>query len=158
MSAREESLRQLAERIGHEFADLSLLDRALRHASTGNETKLNYERLEFLGDAILGFLVAEELFRMEPEIKEGRLTETRSNLVSRGPLSEVARSLDMWGPTLVSSDFIPSLIFRRVSSTTSSMAATRADSRFQMLGTSKGLLYKRSCPKSAATCWANVRS
>ena len=95
MSAREESLRELAERIGHEFEDLSLLDRALRHASTGNETKLNYERLEFLGDAILGFLVAEELFRMEPEIQEGRLTETRANLVSRGPLSNVARSLDM---------------------------------------------------------------
>jgi ribonuclease-3 len=93
--ARLQALEALASRIGHDFADLSQLDRALRHASTGNRTDRNYERLEFLGDAILGFLVAEKLFSMEPEIKEGRLTETRANLVSRGPLSEVASSLDL---------------------------------------------------------------
>ncbi len=74
--ARLQALEALASRIGHDFDDLSQLDRALRHASTGNRTDRNYERLEFLGDSILGFLVAEKLFSMEPEIKEGRLTET----------------------------------------------------------------------------------
>ena len=94
-AARQKQLVELAERTGHRFANLGHLDRALRHASTGNETKLNYERLEFLGDAILGFLVAEELFTMEPEVPEGRLTETRANLVSRRPLASIATKLQL---------------------------------------------------------------
>jgi ribonuclease-3 len=93
--ARHRLLRELQQQLGHEFRDLGLLDRALTHASTGNEGKPNYERLEFLGDAFLNFAVADALFRDEPEIPEGRLTETRAALVSRRPLAAIARQLDL---------------------------------------------------------------
>ncbi len=93
--ARETGLRKVAKVVGHEFASLDNLDRALCHASTGNDGKSNYERLEFLGDAILGFLVADGLYEMEPEIAEGRLTEIRATLVARKPLAEVARTMEL---------------------------------------------------------------
>ncbi len=94
-SPRHVALLQVAERIGHGFQDLGLLHRALVHASTGNEGKRSYERLEFLGDAVLGFAVADELFRAAPEASEGELTGRRSKVVSRPPLAEVARRLEL---------------------------------------------------------------
>lgn len=93
--ARRRALRALATDLGHEFADFDLLDRALTHASTGNDGKANYERLEFLGDAILNFAVADALFRRTPEIPEGELTEARALLVSRPPLAAIARQLNL---------------------------------------------------------------
>lgn len=93
--ARKRMLRAMQKALGHDFDDLDLLDRALTHASTGNEGKPNYERLEFLGDAFLNFAVADELFRMQPEIPEGRLTEVRAGLVSRRPLAAIARELGL---------------------------------------------------------------
>ena len=93
--ARRRTLRALAERLGHAFADLSLLDRALTHASTGNEGMKSYERFEFLGDAFLNFAVADALFRAETEVAEGQLTETRATIVSRKPLAAVGRRLDL---------------------------------------------------------------
>jgi ribonuclease-3 len=83
------------KRIGHEFKDLSLLDLALSHSSLGNVGLPNYERLEFLGDAILGFLVAEHLYRRGPEVPVGELTERRASLVSRQPLAKVANALEL---------------------------------------------------------------
>jgi ribonuclease-3 len=94
-SSRERTLRALAERLGHEFADPALLDRALTHASMGNDGKKSYERLEFLGDAFLNFAVADVLFRADTEVAEGQLTETRARIVSRRPLAEAARRLDL---------------------------------------------------------------
>ena len=67
---REGKLREVCEIIGHEFRDLGLLHRALSHSSLGNEGLPDYERLEFLGDAVLGFLVAESLYKRKPEIPE----------------------------------------------------------------------------------------
>jgi len=93
--ARERSLLELSERLGYEFKDLSLLDRALTHASMGNEGKKSYERLEFLGDAFLNFAVADVLFRQDTDVAEGRLTETRARIVSRQPLASAARKLDL---------------------------------------------------------------
>ena len=93
--ARLCELRAVAERVGHPFRSLSTLQRALCHASTGNERKANYERLEFLGDAILNFLVAEELYRHTPEIPVGQLTELRARLVARAPLAEIADALGL---------------------------------------------------------------
>ena len=93
--ARERSLRELSERLGYNFKDLALLDRALTHASMGNEGKKSYERLEFLGDAFLNFAVADVLFRQDTEIAEGRLTETRARIVSRQPLARAARRLEL---------------------------------------------------------------
>ncbi len=93
--ARGRELQQLASRLGHRFADIALLERALCHSSTGNEGRDNYERLEFLGDAILGFLVADSLFHTTPEIPEGALTDRRARIVSRAPLAAVANSLQL---------------------------------------------------------------
>lgn len=93
LEARRRGLRDLARRLGHEFEDLSLLDRALTHASTGNEGLQSYERLEFLGDAFLNFASADWLYRSHPEIAEGELTETRTRIVSRAPLAAVGRRL-----------------------------------------------------------------
>lgn len=93
--ARQQALRELARRLGHTFADLGLLDRALTHSSLGNEGLASYERLEFLGDAFLNFAVADWLFRSQRDIAEGALTETRARIVSRGPLANVCRRLDL---------------------------------------------------------------
>jgi ribonuclease-3 len=93
--ARRRMLRALQKNLGHTFTDLGLLDRALCHASTGNEGMANYERLEFLGDAFLNFAVADHLFRQEPEIPEGKLTSARADIVSRKPLAAVARKLSL---------------------------------------------------------------
>jgi ribonuclease-3 len=100
-AARKRSLADLAERLGYGFKDLALLDRALTHASMGNEGKQSYERLEFLGDSFLNFAVADVLYRRDDEVAEGRLTETRARIVSRPPLAEAARRLGL-EPHLVS--------------------------------------------------------
>lgn len=95
LAARALELATLAARIGHAFVDPSHLERALCHASMGNEKKGNYERLEFLGDAILNFLVAEYLFHRRPDVPVGQLTELRARLVARQPLAEVGRALGL---------------------------------------------------------------
>ena len=95
LEVRRRMLVELAVRLGHEFDDLDLLDRALTHASMGNEGKKSYERLEFLGDAFLNFAVADVLFRADTEIAEGQLTETRARIVSRKPLAAAAQRLDL---------------------------------------------------------------
>lgn len=94
-AARQRLLRDLSARLGHTFDDLGLLDRALTHASMGNEGKKSYERLEFLGDAFLNFAVADVLYRADAEIAEGQLTNTRSRIVSQQPLAAAARALDL---------------------------------------------------------------
>lgn len=79
--------------LGHDFRDPSLLALALTHASTGEER--NNERLEFLGDAALDLVVAEELYRQEPELPEGRMTALKASVVSRRTLAEAARGLHL---------------------------------------------------------------
>jgi ribonuclease III len=93
--ARSKTLRKLSEQLGYEFKDLSLLDRALTHASMGNEGKKSYERLEFLGDAFLNFAVADALYRRDSEFAEGQLTQTRSSIVSRQPLAAASKKLEL---------------------------------------------------------------
>lgn len=95
IEARQRTLQELAERLGHEFDDLGLLDRALCHSSMSNEGRKSYERLEFLGDAFLNFATADYLFRRDHEVAEGQLTEARARIVSRGPLAAVGRRLDL---------------------------------------------------------------
>ena len=74
------------------FKDRELLNAALTHRSYSNT---NNERLEFLGDAILGFVVAERLYQLFPSAPEGVLTRFRANLVKRETLAALARSLDI---------------------------------------------------------------
>jgi ribonuclease-3 len=77
----------------HEFADPALLELALTHASTG--ASADNERLEFLGDAALDLIVAEELFRTHADLAEGELTELKSHVVSRPALARAARVLEL---------------------------------------------------------------
>lgn len=76
----------------YKFYDASLLAAALTHRSAG---KTNNERLEFLGDAILGFVIAEALFERFPYAEEGVLTRLRASLVNRETLAGIARQLDL---------------------------------------------------------------
>ncbi|MBI2993696.1 MAG: ribonuclease III [Gammaproteobacteria bacterium] len=92
MPAGSEPLANLTARLDHQFQDRALLDIALTHRSTGGQ---NNERLEYLGDAVLAFLVAEILYLKFPGAPEGVLTRLRASLVKRESLAAVARSFDI---------------------------------------------------------------
>lgn len=81
----------------HAFADPSLLHQALTHRSAGAP---HNERLEFLGDAVLGVIVSDALYARWPKADEGSLTRARAELVRESSLAAVARELDL-GPRLV---------------------------------------------------------
>ena len=74
--------------VSHQFKNPALLELALTHAST-SEPEDN-ERLEFLGDAVLDLIVAEELYAQSPSLSEGQMTEYKSSVVARGPLATAA--------------------------------------------------------------------
>lgn len=80
------------KRFGVEFSDPALLDRALTHRSAGHA---NYERLEFLGDALINTIVSIELYRRHPRAAEGDLTRLRAALIRESSLAEIARALDL---------------------------------------------------------------
>jgi ribonuclease-3 len=88
-------LADLVRRIGYEFSDAALLRRALAHRSYCAEVsgELSNERLEYLGDAVLGWVVADLVYRRFPELDEGRLTDLRKSVVNAAALAEVARGL-----------------------------------------------------------------
>ncbi|MBW6420635.1 ribonuclease III [Rhizobium sp. XQZ8] len=86
---------QLEKAIGHEFVDKQWLDRALTHASTGTAKNANYERLEFLGDRVLGLCVAELLFRTFKAAEEGELSVRLNQLVSADSCAAVADELEL---------------------------------------------------------------
>jgi len=83
------------ERIGHQFRDLSILHAALTHASGAVHRLASNERLEFLGDAILGFIVCDTLYRLFPESLEGDLTRIKSVVVSRETCGRVSEQLGL---------------------------------------------------------------
>ena len=89
-------LDRLQEALGHTFANTGLLNQALTHRSFGAS---NNERLEFLGDALLGHIIAEELFSRFASMKEGELSRLRSRLVNGSTLAELASELGI-GPLL----------------------------------------------------------
>ena len=89
--------RRLEARLGHSFGEPELLVRALTHRSAGRR---NNERLEYLGDAILTFLVAEHLYGAHPDGSEGQLTRLRARVVRRESLAAAARGLGV-GDALV---------------------------------------------------------
>ncbi|MFA5081380.1 MAG: ribonuclease III [Hydrogenophilaceae bacterium] len=82
----------LQARLGHVFAHPELLEQALTHRSFSIQ---NNERLEFLGDGVLNFVVGALLFERFPELKEGQLSRIRANLVNQQPLYEVAQELGL---------------------------------------------------------------
>lgn len=97
-SLRVESPQEFIHRLGLSISDFGLLSRALTHRSFANEHNdvlEDNERLEFLGDAVLDFLVGAWLYDHYPEMKEGDLTRLRSALVRTEQLAEFARSIDL---------------------------------------------------------------
>jgi ribonuclease-3 len=95
----EENLAALEAKLGHVFRDRSLLRNALLHRShihvTGQDREQSNERLEFLGDAVLGLVVNDHLYARFPESSEGDLTKMKSLLVCGARLSEVAVACDL---------------------------------------------------------------
>lgn len=89
----------LEEKLGYRFTNRALLENAITHSSYANENKAkglqSNERLEFLGDSVLGMVVADYLFRTHPDLPEGDLTRTRAALVCEGSLVEVAQCLEL---------------------------------------------------------------
>jgi len=81
--------------IGYEFTRPELLDLALTHASSADHRLASNERLEFLGDAILGMIVCEFLFEAYPDLQEGELTKIKSAVVSRDTCAKVAIKLGL---------------------------------------------------------------
>jgi ribonuclease III len=92
-----ESAADLSRRLGLSFSNLALLTRALTHRSYVNEYEAveDNERLEFLGDAVLDFIVGEWVYNRFPEMPEGNLTKIRSALVRNDRLAKFSRRLDL---------------------------------------------------------------
>ncbi len=84
---------KLANRLGHKFSDIKLLKTALTHRSVTSSS--NNERLEFLGDSIVNFIIADALYHRCPNEAEGRLTRLRANLVNGEELAAIARELEL---------------------------------------------------------------
>jgi ribonuclease-3 len=92
----------LEDRIGYRFADQALLDRALTHISalSGPQSRAgSYQRLEFLGDHVLGLVISDMLFRAFPTADEGELSRRLADLVRKETCAEVARDIDL-GPEM----------------------------------------------------------
>ena len=91
-------MQELEKKLNYTFRDPGLLHEALSHSSYANEHRSagrrSNERLEFLGDSVLGFVTAEFLFVQHPDLPEGDLTRIRAALVCEQSLYEVARKLD----------------------------------------------------------------
>lgn len=89
---RTDAVTRLERRLGYQFRDPAKADLALRHRSAGST---HNERLEFLGDAMIGLAVAEMLYAMRPELDEGDLTRMRASLVNGRALASMARELEL---------------------------------------------------------------
>lgn len=100
----ERHAQQLLRRLDYQFNDPALFTLALTHKSYANENPGNTagdnERLEFLGDSVLGFVISDKLMELFPHLSEGELSKTRANLVSEASLADIARELEL-GPLLL---------------------------------------------------------
>ena len=126
-------LDKVSQLFGYQFKDESLLTLALTHRSMGSN---NNERLEFLGDSILGMVISSELFKRFPNEKEGVLTRLRSSLVKGETLSEIAIELNLGEYIQLGSGELKSGGYRR--------ASTLADAVEAIIGA----IYLDSCVDS----------
>ena len=103
MSRKAKDRSALEERIGYKFADKALLERALTHISAlsgGPQNRAaSYQRLEFLGDHVLGLVISDMLYRAFPKANEGELSRRLADLVRKETCAEVAKAMDL-GPAL----------------------------------------------------------
>lgn len=95
----EESINELEKKIGYCFQNKALLKQAFTHSSFVNEQRINrlpdYERLEFLGDAVLELTVSDFLYRRFPDVKEGELTKRRASIVCGASLAKCVENLEL---------------------------------------------------------------
>lgn len=110
MSNNERALKALANKLGHSFTDPELLVLALTHRSFAGK---NNERIEFLGDAILNFVVGEALFERFPDAREGQLSRLRAKLVKGETLAVLARHFQIGDHLRLGSGELKSGGFRR---------------------------------------------
>lgn len=116
----ERALKALANKLGHSFKDIELITLALTHRSFSGK---NNERLEFLGDAILNFVVGEALFERFPQAKEGQLSRLRAKLVKGETLAVLARHFQVGDYLRLGSGELKSGGFRRDSILADAMEA-----------------------------------
>ena len=114
-----DALAQCEQRIGYSFCDKDLLRCALTHASGAEHRLMSNERLEFLGDAILGSVVCEMLYKSYPDLLEGELTQIKSTVVSRQTCAKISNSLNLEdciivGRGITSGSGIPSSLLSNV--------------------------------------------
>jgi len=110
--AQPQAINALLKKLEYTFSDISLLDEALTHRSYSSK---NNERLEFLGDGILNFVIAHELFKSYPDVQEGDLSRLRANLVNKDSLAEIAGHLELGEVIKLGSGELKSGGFRRPS-------------------------------------------
>ena len=94
---KSESIRFFEQRLGYEFSDVSLLIEALTHSSIASESRKDNQRLEFLGDRVLGLVMAEALLEIDQFASEGTLAPRFNALVRKEACAEVARHIDLGG-------------------------------------------------------------
>jgi ribonuclease-3 len=110
--AQSKAIATLLKKLDYSFNDIELLNEALTHRSFAAK---NNERLEFLGDGILNFVIAHELFKLYPDVQEGDLSRLRANLVNKETLAEVASELALGDVINLGSGELKSGGFRRPS-------------------------------------------
>lgn len=107
-AASESQLHELERKLDYSFTNQFLLREALTHRSylsqNGSESLPSYERLEFLGDSVLGLVVAERLFVHYPEMSEGDLTKSKSMLVNKKSLAHAGRKIELGDYVIMSRD------------------------------------------------------
>lgn len=113
-------LERLCNSLNYKFTNVSLLKKALSHRSFGED---NYERLEFLGDSILSFVIANELVLKFPELSEGELSRMRSFLVKGDMLAEIAKEINLGDCLYLGQGELRSGGFRRASILADSLEA-----------------------------------
>lgn len=110
--AQSKAIASLLKKLACSFNDIELLNEALTHRSYATK---NNERLEFLGDGILNFVIAHELFKQYPDVQEGDLSRLRATLVNKESLAEIAGQLNLGEVILLGTGELKSGGFRRPS-------------------------------------------
>jgi ribonuclease-3 len=95
MHSDDELISLTQQRVNHVFTDPALVIRALRHSSQADHRIESNERLEFLGDSVLGLVICEHLYQTYPKYLEGELTKIKSNIVSRKTCAELAIEMQL---------------------------------------------------------------
>ena len=101
---KEEVLDRCQELLGYTFRDRDLLEKALTHPSFATSRSMSYERLEFLGDSVLGLSVCSILYSDYDELQEGEMTRIKSTVVSRKTCSVIAREIGLDGMLFLGED------------------------------------------------------